>query len=93
MHPQPLRRLHRERDRRALRTRASGHVVVAPRDGAVARLPRPAAGGPRRHAFKALAPNRAWAVAVGCCMILGTASAAALGEPVYDAWAWLVWGR
>lgn len=85
MHPRQLRLPHRGRDRRALRTRASGHVVVAPRDRAIAR--------PRRHAFKALAPNGAWAVAVGCCAILGTASAAALGEPVYDAWAWLVWGR
>ena len=93
MRPQPLRRRHHGRDRRALRTRASGHVAVAARDGAIARLPRLAAGGPRRHAFKTLAPNGAWAVAVGCCVILGAASAAALGEPVYDAWAWLVWGR
>ena len=92
MDPQPLRRLHRGRDRRALRTRASWHVVGAPRDGGIAGLPRPAAGGPRRHAFKTLAPKRAWAVAVGCA-ILGTLSAVALGEPVYDAWAWLAWGR
>lgn len=93
MHPQPLRRLHHGRDRRVLRTRASGgHLALTPRDGAIARLPRPAARGPR-HAFKALAPKGAWAGAVACCVILATASAAAFGEPVYDAWAWLVWGR
>ena len=33
------------------------------------------------------------ALAVAACLLLAVASLAVAHEPVYDAWAWLVWGR
>ena len=36
---------------------------------------------------------RTLAIAVAACLALAAASLLAAHEPVYDAWAWLVWGR
>jgi hypothetical protein len=37
--------------------------------------------------------TRPYALAATICLALATASLALAHEPVYDAWAWLVWGR
>lgn len=37
--------------------------------------------------------TRPYALAATICLALATASLALAREPVYDAWAWLVWGR
>lgn len=37
--------------------------------------------------------NRPSLFAVAACLVLAAASLHVAGEPVYDAWAWLVWGR
>ena len=37
--------------------------------------------------------TRRFALATGCCLALAAVSLLAAHEPVYDAWAWLVWGR
>jgi hypothetical protein len=39
------------------------------------------------------ATNRLPVVAIGACVALAGASLAVPADPVYDAWAWLVWGR
>ncbi|MDQ3676801.1 MAG: hypothetical protein M3401_08380, partial [Actinomycetota bacterium] len=36
---------------------------------------------------------RPLALCTACCLALAGASLALPGDPVYDAWAWLVWGR
>jgi hypothetical protein len=37
--------------------------------------------------------NRHLAFAIAACLLLAAASLVVAHEPVYDAWAWLVWGR
>jgi len=37
--------------------------------------------------------NRNLSIATVCCVAIASASLLVAAEPVYDAWAWLVWGR
>jgi hypothetical protein len=84
MRPTPLLRLRHQRKQ----------LLIGPKRAAHARPRKQHTAG--RHvpaSVSRIISRAASALAVGCCVVLAAVLTGAAGEPAYDAWAWLVWGR
>ncbi|MDP8967924.1 MAG: hypothetical protein M3N04_04925, partial [Actinomycetota bacterium] len=83
MRPTPLLRLRHQRGLPLI-----GATVAV--GGSAAKQRR---GGPRRASPSPISGHAGAALVVACCIAVAAATTAVAGEPVYDSWAWLVWGR
>ncbi|MBW3608495.1 MAG: hypothetical protein KY463_09095 [Actinobacteria bacterium] len=83
MRPTPLLRLRHQ----------SGQPLVGPTVAAGGSAAKQRRGGPRGASPARISGHAAATLVVGCCVAVAVATTAVAGEPVYDSWAWLVWGR